>query len=180
MDVTHPFQVLRQLWPDHACLFNTKNFDLDSHVSQRSSYPDRLLGIWRHLWGYGDRDKHPYNTVFVPCNSMVPLFLLSGSTMETVGPAIIPDPSVDPADIDPSWNIAFRGDLEEEEEEEEGQVTAEDESSLASALPGSPALSSASNETMDLDQGSDADTPLDGARGAEILAQLYPGETVEL
>ncbi|OWY92993.1 hypothetical protein PHMEG_00037766, partial [Phytophthora megakarya] len=52
MDVTHPFPVQRQLWPDHACLFNTKNFDLDSHVSQRASYPDRLLGIWRRLRGY--------------------------------------------------------------------------------------------------------------------------------
>ncbi|OWY95882.1 hypothetical protein PHMEG_00033996 [Phytophthora megakarya] len=69
-DVTHPFQVLRQLWldhaclfntknlwPDHACLFNTKNFDLNSHISQRASYPDRLLGIWRRLRGYGDRDS---------------------------------------------------------------------------------------------------------------------------
>ncbi|OWZ02551.1 hypothetical protein PHMEG_00025867 [Phytophthora megakarya] len=285
MDVTHPFQVQRQLWPDHVCLFNTKNFDLDSHVSQRASYPDRLLGIWRRLRGYGDRasaslgvadyerkhwvpakavermfaimeeniskqtnwskrerkhaldtldelrrqyaeyrderasradnlrqfilnrlwllcfpdkeffpthtmlepsmpiysleimpwvpktadwcaealeldrqepwrvgwlncpEKHTYNTVLVPCNSIVPLFLPSGSTIETVGPAIIPDSSVNSADIDPSWNIAFRGDPEEEEEEEEeeGQVTAEDESSLASVLPGSPALSSASN-----------------------------------
>ncbi|OWZ09005.1 hypothetical protein PHMEG_00018359 [Phytophthora megakarya] len=84
--------------------------------------------------------------------------------------------------IDPSWNIAFRGDLEEgdleEGEEEEGQVTAKVEHSLASAIPGSPALSSASNETMDLDQGADADTSLDGTRGAEMLAQL--GETVDL
>ncbi|OWY95085.1 hypothetical protein PHMEG_00035011, partial [Phytophthora megakarya] len=242
-DVTHPFQVLRQLWLDHA--LNTKNFDLDSHISQRASYPDRLLGIWRRLRGYGDRDsaslgvadyerkhwvpakavermfaimeeniskqsnwtkrdrkhalatldelrrqwaeyhderasradnlrqfilnrlwlwgspdkglflthtmlepsmpihsleiipwvpktadwctealeldrqepwraswlhcpeKHPYNTVFVPCNLMVPLFLPNGSTMETVGPAIIPDPSVNPVDMDPSWNIVF-------------------------------------------------------------------------
>ncbi|OWY95666.1 hypothetical protein PHMEG_00034268 [Phytophthora megakarya] len=134
---------------------------------------------WRAGWLHCP-EKHPYNTVFVPCNSMVPLFLPSGSTMETVGPAVISDPSVNPVDINLSWNIAFRGDLEEEEEEEEGQVTVEDESSLVPALPGSPALSSASNETMDLDQGSDADTPLDGARGAEMLAQLYPGETVEL
>ncbi|OWZ07785.1 hypothetical protein PHMEG_00019784 [Phytophthora megakarya] len=258
MDSTHPFQVQRQLWPGHACLFNTKNFNLASHVSQRARYPDRLLGIWRRLRGYGERDSasfgvadyehkhwvpakaierkfaimeeniskqtnwssrerkyglatvdehhrqwteyydeqasradnlpqfilnrlwlwcspdkelfpthtmlepsmliyslgimpwvpttadwcaealepdrqealrvgwlncpesHPYNTVFVPCNSMVPLFLPSGYTMETVGPAIIPDSSVNPADSDPSWNIAFRGDPEEEKEKEEG------------------------------------------------------------
>ncbi|OWY98025.1 hypothetical protein PHMEG_00031316, partial [Phytophthora megakarya] len=119
---------------------------------------DRQEPPWRAGWLHCP-EKHPYNTVFVPCNSMVPLFLPSGSTMETVGPAIFPDPSVNSADIDPSWNIAFRGDLEEEEEEEEeGQITVEDESSLVPILPGSPALSSASNETMDLDQGSDADT----------------------
>ncbi|OWZ04380.1 hypothetical protein PHMEG_00023729 [Phytophthora megakarya] len=83
-----------------------------------------LTEPWRVGW-LNCREKHPYNTAFVPCNSMVPLFLPRGSTMETVAPAIIPDSSVNPADIDPSWNIAFRGDLEEEEEEEEGQVTAE-------------------------------------------------------
>ncbi|OWZ06926.1 hypothetical protein PHMEG_00020750 [Phytophthora megakarya] len=49
MNSIHPVQVQRQLWPDHACLFNTKDFELDSYVSQRASYPDRLLGIWRCL-----------------------------------------------------------------------------------------------------------------------------------
>ncbi|OWZ13166.1 hypothetical protein PHMEG_00013564 [Phytophthora megakarya] len=56
MDSTHPFQVQRQLWPEHVCLSNTKNFDFGSHVSQRTSYPERLLGIWRLLRGYGDRE----------------------------------------------------------------------------------------------------------------------------
>ncbi|OWY90437.1 hypothetical protein PHMEG_00041435, partial [Phytophthora megakarya] len=42
---------------------------------------------WRVGW-LNCPEKHTYNTVLVPCNSIVPLFLPSGSTIETVGPAL--------------------------------------------------------------------------------------------
>ncbi|OWY99888.1 LOW QUALITY PROTEIN: hypothetical protein PHMEG_00029034, partial [Phytophthora megakarya] len=52
-------------------------------------------------------EQHPYNTVYVPCNAHVPLFLPANSTVEVLGPQIVPDSSLEPADIDPSWDRAF-------------------------------------------------------------------------
>ncbi|OWY94360.1 hypothetical protein PHMEG_00035933, partial [Phytophthora megakarya] len=69
---------------------------------------------WRASW-LSCPEKHPYNTIYVPCNRHAPLFLPAGFTVETVGPLIVPDPSLEPKYIDPEWDRAFR--VEEIEEE---------------------------------------------------------------
>ncbi|OWY99777.1 hypothetical protein PHMEG_00029165 [Phytophthora megakarya] len=66
-------------------------------------------------------EQHPYNTVYVPCNAHVPFFLPANSTVEVLGPQIVPDSSLEPADIDSSWDRAFRA-ADEDEEMEEGEV----------------------------------------------------------
>ncbi|OWZ01210.1 hypothetical protein PHMEG_00027456 [Phytophthora megakarya] len=88
--------------------------------------------------------QHPYNTVYVPCNDHVPLFLPANSTVEVLGPQIVPDP-LEPADIDSSWDRAFRA-ADEDEEMEEGEVAEDDADSTA---------------TLDLNQDSTGDTPVD-------------------
>ncbi|OWY93937.1 hypothetical protein PHMEG_00036481 [Phytophthora megakarya] len=239
----------------HACLFDTTDFQLDSHISQRADYPERLCGVWRRLRGYGNEkqavmsfaiyerkhwvspetvkrflsrmaarlstirdaderrkfkvalerlkkvwftynkeradradnlrtllpgrmwqwrigpdatlpietlldptlpfytienlmwapgsadwcagaalvdksepwrvdwltcpEQHPYNTVYFPCNAHVPIFLPANSTVEVLGPQIVPDSSLEPEDIDSSWDRAFRA-ADEDEEMERG------------------------------------------------------------
>ncbi|OWZ07091.1 hypothetical protein PHMEG_00020560 [Phytophthora megakarya] len=240
----NPWRKAMDLWPEDACLFDTTDFQLDSHISQRADYPERLCGVWRRLrgnvnekqavksfaiyerkhwvspealkrflsrlaarlsttkdtderrkfkvalecmkkvwftynkertaradnlrtflpgrmwpwcvcpdatlpietlldptlpfytienlmWVPGSADwcaeaalvdksepfrvdwltcpeQHPYNTVYVPCNPHVPLFLPANSTVEALGPQIVPDSSLKPEDIDSSWDRAFR------------------------------------------------------------------------
>ncbi|OWZ12349.1 hypothetical protein PHMEG_00014506 [Phytophthora megakarya] len=272
MDVTHPFQVQRQLWPDHACLFNTKNFDLDSHVSQCASYPDRLLGIWRRLRGYGDRDSASLGVAdyerkhWVPAKAVERMFAIMeeniskqtnwskrerkhalatldelrrqwaeyhderASRADNLRQFILNrlwlwcSPDKEFSQPTPCWSrlcpftlwksclrcrrlltadwcaealelgrqepwrtltlpgISLSVEIlrKKKKKKRKGKLLPRMNLRWHPFFPGSPALSSASNETMDLDKGSDADTPLDEARGAEMLAQLYPGETVEL
>ncbi|OWZ02176.1 hypothetical protein PHMEG_00026306 [Phytophthora megakarya] len=42
----HPWRKAMDLWPDHACLFDTTDFQLDSHILQRAGFPERLCGHW--------------------------------------------------------------------------------------------------------------------------------------
>ncbi|OWZ00022.1 LOW QUALITY PROTEIN: hypothetical protein PHMEG_00028877 [Phytophthora megakarya] len=278
------------LWPEHACLVDTTDFQLDSHISQRADSPERLFGVWRRLRGYGsekqavmsfviykrkhwvspeavkrflsrlaarlstikdagarrkfkvaleplkkfwfmynkeraDRadnlrtflpgrmwpwcvgpdatlpietllnptlpfytienlmwvpgsedwcaeaalvdksepwrvdwltclEQHPYNPVYVPCNAHVPFFLPANSTVEVLGPQIVPDSSLEPADIDSSWDRAFRAADEDEEMEE---VAKDDADSTA---------------TMDLNQDSAGDTPVDPQDAAAEAALI--------
>ncbi|OWZ02312.1 hypothetical protein PHMEG_00026146, partial [Phytophthora megakarya] len=236
MDPDHPWRKATDLWPEHACLFDTTDFQPDSHISQRTDYPDQLCGVWRRLRGYGNQEQavmsfaiyerkhrvspeavkrflsrlatrlstikdaderrkfkvalerrmcpdatlpietlldpalpfytienlmwvpgsadwcaeaalvdksepcrvdwltcpeqHPYNTVYVPCNAHVPLFLPATATVEVLGPQIVPDSSLEPADNDSSWDRAFRA-ADEDEEVEEGEVAEDDADSTA-------------------------------------------------
>ncbi|OWY92814.1 hypothetical protein PHMEG_00038026, partial [Phytophthora megakarya] len=101
-------------------------------------------------------EQHPYNTVYVPCNAHVPLFLPSGATVEVLGPRIIPDSSLKPEDIDSSWDSAFR-EAHEDEEMEDGEVGEDDADPVA---------------TMALDQDSADDTsacPLDAAAESALI-----------
>ncbi|OWZ05929.1 hypothetical protein PHMEG_00021891 [Phytophthora megakarya] len=100
-------------------------------------------------------EQHPYNTVYVPCNAHVSLFLPANSTVEALGPQIVPDSSLEPEDIDSSWDRAFRG-ADEDEEMEEGEVAEDDVDSTA---------------TLDLNQDSTGDTPVD-PQDAEAEAAL--------
>ncbi|OWZ14216.1 hypothetical protein PHMEG_00012348 [Phytophthora megakarya] len=101
-------------------------------------------------------EQHPYNTVYVPCNAHVPLFLPANSTVEVLGPRIVPDSSLDPEVIDSSRDRAFRG-ADEDEEMQDGEVGYDDADSVA---------------TMDLNQDSSDDTlvdPQDGASEAALI-----------
>ncbi|OWZ05450.1 hypothetical protein PHMEG_00022465 [Phytophthora megakarya] len=102
-------------------------------------------------------EQHPYNTVYVPCNAHVPLFLPANSTVEALGPQIVSDSSLEPEDIDSSWDRTFFG-ADEDEEMEEGVVGEDGADSVA---------------TMDLNQDSTGDTPVDpqdaAAKAALIL-----------
>ncbi|OWZ07624.1 hypothetical protein PHMEG_00019959 [Phytophthora megakarya] len=51
----HPWKKQCSKWPEHACLFDTTDFQLNSHITQRADYPERLCGVWRRLRGYGDQ-----------------------------------------------------------------------------------------------------------------------------
>ncbi|OWY95796.1 hypothetical protein PHMEG_00034112, partial [Phytophthora megakarya] len=101
-------------------------------------------------------DTHPYNTIYVPCNRhAAPLFLPAGFTVETVGPLIVPVPSLEPKYIDPEWDRAFRvEEIEEEEPEEVDQEEGEVVEEIAPPTPSSPtpsaAGSSSSVETLEL------------------------------
>ncbi|OWZ05655.1 hypothetical protein PHMEG_00022219 [Phytophthora megakarya] len=271
MDPDHPWRKAMDLWSEHACLFDTTDFQLDSHISQRADYPERLFGVWRRVRGYGsekqvvmsfaiyerkhfdagerrkfkvalerlkkvwftynkeraDRadnlrtflpgrmwpwcvgpdatlpietlldptlpfyaienlmwvpgsedwcaeaalvdksepwrvdwltcpEQHPYNTVYGPCNAHVPFFLPANSTVEVLGPQIVPDSSLEPADIDSSWDRAFRA-ADEDEEMEEGEVVEDDADSTA---------------TMDLNQDSTGDTPVNPQDAAAEAALI--------
>ncbi|OWZ03453.1 LOW QUALITY PROTEIN: hypothetical protein PHMEG_00024818 [Phytophthora megakarya] len=57
MDPNHHWRKAMDLWPEHACLFDTTDFQLDSHISQRADYPERLCGVWRRLRGYGNEKQ---------------------------------------------------------------------------------------------------------------------------
>ncbi|OWY91527.1 hypothetical protein PHMEG_00039860 [Phytophthora megakarya] len=57
MDPDHPWRKAMDLWSEHACLFYTTDFQLDSHISQRADYPERLCGVWRRLRGYGNEKQ---------------------------------------------------------------------------------------------------------------------------
>ncbi|OWZ02839.1 hypothetical protein PHMEG_00025531 [Phytophthora megakarya] len=57
----HPWRKVIELWPEHACLFDTTDFQLDSHISQRADYPERLCEFWRRLRGYGDEKQAVMN-----------------------------------------------------------------------------------------------------------------------
>ncbi|OWY97797.1 hypothetical protein PHMEG_00031584 [Phytophthora megakarya] len=50
----HPWRKQMSKWPEHACLFDTTDFQLNSHISQRADYPERLCGVWRRLRDYGN------------------------------------------------------------------------------------------------------------------------------
>ncbi|OWY97437.1 hypothetical protein PHMEG_00032025, partial [Phytophthora megakarya] len=45
---------------------------------------------WRVHW-LTCPEQHPYNTVYVPCKAHVPFFLPANSTVEVLGPQIVPD-----------------------------------------------------------------------------------------
>ncbi|OWZ07066.1 hypothetical protein PHMEG_00020592 [Phytophthora megakarya] len=53
----HPWRKAMDLWPEHACLLDTTDFHLDSHISQRALYPERPCGVWRRLRGYSNEDQ---------------------------------------------------------------------------------------------------------------------------
>ncbi|OWY93797.1 hypothetical protein PHMEG_00036671 [Phytophthora megakarya] len=101
-------------------------------------------------------DQHPYNTVHVPCNAHVSLFLTANSAVEVIGPPIVPDSSLEPEDIDSSWDRAFRG-VDEDGEMEECEVGEDDADSVA---------------TMDLNQDSTGDTPVDSHDAAAEAALI--------
>ncbi|OWZ05901.1 hypothetical protein PHMEG_00021922 [Phytophthora megakarya] len=127
---------------------------------------------WRAGW-LSCPDKHPYNTIYVPCNPHAPLFLPAGFTVETVGPLIVPDHSLDPKYIDPEWDRAFCVEEIEEEEPEEGdQEEGEVVKEITPPTPSSPtpsaAGSSSSVETLEL-----PDEDLDEESSAAVLASLY-------
>ncbi|OWY97743.1 hypothetical protein PHMEG_00031653 [Phytophthora megakarya] len=288
MDPDHPWRNAMDLRPEHACLFDTTDFQLNSHISQRADYPERRCGVWRQLRGNGtekqavmsfaiyerkhwvspeavkrflsrlaarlstikdaderrkfkvalerlkkvwftynkeraDRgdnlrtflmwpwcvgpdttlpietlldptlpfytienlmwvpgsedwcaeaalvdkseprrvdwltrpEQHPYNTVYVPCNAHVPLFLPANSTVKVLGPQIVPDSSLEPVDIDSSWDRAFRA-ADEDEEIEEGEDAEDDADSTA---------------TLDLNHDS-GDTPVDPQDAAAEAALI--------
>ncbi|OWZ16047.1 hypothetical protein PHMEG_00010208 [Phytophthora megakarya] len=101
-------------------------------------------------------EQHPYNTVYAPCNAHVPFSLPSGATVEVLGPRIVPDLSLEPEDIDSSWDRTFRG-ADEDGKIEDGEVGEDDADSVA---------------TMDLDQVSADDTsadPQDEATEAALI-----------
>ncbi|OWZ00099.1 hypothetical protein PHMEG_00028790, partial [Phytophthora megakarya] len=98
---------------------------------------------------------YPYNTVYVPCNAHLPFFLPVNSTVEALGPQIVPDSSLEPADIDSSWDRAFHA-ADEDEEMVEGEVGEDDADSTA---------------TMDLNQDS-GDTPVDPQDAAAEAALI--------
>ncbi|OWZ03706.1 hypothetical protein PHMEG_00024514 [Phytophthora megakarya] len=210
MAADHPWRKVLPKWPEHACLFNTTDFQLDSHISQQADYPERLCGVWRRLRRYGykksavmsfaiykrkhwvppevvkcffsrmaarlgtikdpkerrqfklalehlkEEKQHPYTTVYIPCNAHVPLFLPSCATVEVLGPRIVPDLSLEPEDIDSSWDRAFRG-ADEDEEMEDGEVGEDDADSVA---------------TMDLNQDLTGDTPVDPQDAAAEAALI--------
>ncbi|OWZ01876.1 hypothetical protein PHMEG_00026665 [Phytophthora megakarya] len=127
---------------------------------------------WRASW-LSCPEKHPYNTTYVPCNRHAPLFLPAGFTVETVGPLIVPDPSLEPKYIDPEWDRAFRvEEIEEEEPEEFDQEEGEVVEEVAPPAPPSPtpsaAGSSSSVETLEL-----PDEELDEEASVAVLASFY-------
>ncbi|OWZ10992.1 hypothetical protein PHMEG_00016053 [Phytophthora megakarya] len=67
MDPNHAMD----LWPEHACLFDTTDFQLDSHISQRADYPERLCGVWRRLRGYGNEKQAVMSFAIYECNHRV-------------------------------------------------------------------------------------------------------------
>ncbi|OWZ11841.1 hypothetical protein PHMEG_00015077 [Phytophthora megakarya] len=101
-------------------------------------------------------EQHPYNTVYVPCNAHVPLFLPANSTVEALGPQIVPHSSLKAEDIDSSWDRAFRV-ADEDKEMEEGEVVEDDVDSTA---------------TMDLNQDSAGDPPVDPQDAAAEAALI--------
>ncbi|OWY91830.1 hypothetical protein PHMEG_00039427, partial [Phytophthora megakarya] len=110
---------------------------------------------WRVDW-LTCPEQHPYNTVYVPCNAHVPFFLPANSTVEVLGLQIVPDSSLEPADIDSSWDRAFRA-ADEDEEMEEGEAAEDDADSTA---------------TMDLNQDLAGDTPVDPQDAAAEVALI--------
>ncbi|OWZ17153.1 hypothetical protein PHMEG_0008946 [Phytophthora megakarya] len=42
----HPWQKTMDKWPEHACLFDAIDLQLDSHISQRADYLERLCKHW--------------------------------------------------------------------------------------------------------------------------------------
>ncbi|OWZ02706.1 hypothetical protein PHMEG_00025690 [Phytophthora megakarya] len=53
----HPWRKAMDLWPEHARLFDTRDFQLNSHISQRADYLERLCGVWRRLRGYSNEKQ---------------------------------------------------------------------------------------------------------------------------
>ncbi|OWZ05449.1 hypothetical protein PHMEG_00022464, partial [Phytophthora megakarya] len=53
----HPWRKEMNLWPEHTCLFDTTDFQLDSHIAQQADYPERLCGVWRRLRLYGNEKQ---------------------------------------------------------------------------------------------------------------------------
>ncbi|OWY96296.1 hypothetical protein PHMEG_00033468, partial [Phytophthora megakarya] len=71
MDPDHPWRKAMDLWPEHACCFNTTDFQLDSHISQRADYPERLCGVWRRLRGYGNEKQAVMSFAIYVCKHLV-------------------------------------------------------------------------------------------------------------
>ncbi|EGZ29489.1 hypothetical protein PHYSODRAFT_474683, partial [Phytophthora sojae] len=51
-DPAHPFQVLRQLFPDEPCLIDTTGFPSSVAISRRATGRALLVRIWRQFQGY--------------------------------------------------------------------------------------------------------------------------------
>ncbi|OWZ09687.1 hypothetical protein PHMEG_00017573, partial [Phytophthora megakarya] len=148
MDPDHPWRKAMDLWPEHAC---SADWWAEAALVDKSKpyRVDRLTCP----------ERHPYNTVYVSCNAHVPPFFPVNSTVEALGPQIVPDSSLEPKDIDSSWDGAFRG-ADEGEEMEEGEVEEDDADSTA---------------TLDLNQDSTGDTPVDhqDAAAEDTLILLF-------
>ncbi|GMF30566.1 unnamed protein product [Phytophthora fragariaefolia] len=61
---------------------------------------------WRNCW-MGLPAEHPFNTMFVPCNPSVPLFVPEGSTREEAGAAIVVNPALRQSHVTAPWVEAF-------------------------------------------------------------------------
>ncbi|EGZ07811.1 hypothetical protein PHYSODRAFT_429741, partial [Phytophthora sojae] len=51
-DPAHPFQVLRQLFPDEPCLIDTTGFRFSVAISRRATGRALLVRLWRQFQGY--------------------------------------------------------------------------------------------------------------------------------
>ncbi|OWZ24522.1 hypothetical protein PHMEG_000412 [Phytophthora megakarya] len=54
-----------------ACLFDTTEFQLDSNISQRTDYLERLCGVWRRLRGYGNEKLAVMSFAIYECKHWV-------------------------------------------------------------------------------------------------------------
>ncbi|OWZ10802.1 hypothetical protein PHMEG_00016280 [Phytophthora megakarya] len=164
----HPWRKAMDLWPEHACLSDTTDFQQDSHISQRSDYPERLCGVWRQFRGYGNEKqavmsfaiyerKHWHRKFKLALERLKKVWFKYNKELETLGPQIVPDSTLEPEDIDSSWDRAFRGD-DEDEEMEEGEVKEDDADSTA---------------ILDLNQDSAGDTRLEFDQKSKVPELVF-------
>ncbi|RAW20951.1 hypothetical protein PC110_g22605, partial [Phytophthora cactorum] len=58
---------------------------------------------WRHCW-MEQPHRHPFNSIFLPCNPTVCIFVPHGQTPRSVGSSIVIDDYVAPQEVSAGWD----------------------------------------------------------------------------
>ncbi|KAG4044536.1 hypothetical protein PC123_g20019 [Phytophthora cactorum] len=58
---------------------------------------------WRNCW-MEQLHRHPFNTIFLPCNPTVCIFVTHGQTLQSVGSRIVIDDWVAPRKVADGWD----------------------------------------------------------------------------